>query len=278
MLKIRILTDNLVRQRGLIAEHGLSFWIEDGTDQVLFDVGQTSVYLHNAHHLGIDASKAQAIILSHGHYDHVGGLTYFPKAARWPRVFVHPDAFMPKFEKADDPLSPYKAIGVPWQSEMLENLEKRLIYNTSAMQTGERLFVLTSIPRVTDYEAPDAKLVVKVNEQMMMDDLHDEQVLVCQHEQGLVVMLGCSHPGVVNCLKYVQQFFPDQPIHSVIGGMHLEKASKNRLMQTIGYFQKLHIARIIPLHCTGQNMIWQMKRELGDCVLIRCTGDEIKLD
>lgn len=274
MLKIRILAENLVRQRNLLAEHGLSLWIEDDTDRVLFDVGQTDVYLHNARHLGIDLSQVNAIVLSHGHYDHTGGLPYFPDAAKRPRIFVHPDAFLPKFEKTDDAQAPYKAIGIPWQKDMLAHLENRIMFNTSTMQVGERLYILTEIPRTTDYEEPAKKLMVKKDDQMLIDDLHDEQVLVCQREQGLVVMLGCSHPGVVNCLKYVRRLFPDQPIQSIIGGMHLERANKNRLIQTMDFFQKLDIAKIIPLHCTGQNVIWQMKRELGDRVLIHCTGDE----
>ena len=275
MPKITILTDNYVRRRGLLAEHGLSFWIEDGADKVLFDAGQTDVYLHNAHCLRIDVFQAHAIILSHGHYDHTGGLAYLPEAARWPRVFVHPDAFVPKFEKTGDPLAPYQAIGIPWQINMPAHLERRLMFNTKTMQVGEHLFILTEILQATDYEEPSAALMVKKNEQMIIDDLHDEQVLVCQWQQGLVVVLGCGHRGVVNSLESVRLLFPDQPIYSIIGGMHLEKANKNRLMKTIDYFQKLDIKKIIPLHCTGQQVIWQMKRELDDRVLVCCAGDEI---
>lgn len=278
MLRIRILTENLVRRRGLLAEHGLSFWIQSGEDKVLFDVGQTDVYLHNAGHLGIDVSLAHAVILSHGHYDHVGGLAHFPKASGWPRVFIHPDAFAPKFSKTDDPRSPYKSIGIPWQKEELAGLEKRLVYNTSTRQVGERMHILTEISKNTDYETPAVELVAEKNGQMILDDFHDEQVLVCQCEQGLVVMLGCGHPGVVNCLQYVRQVFANQPIYSVIGGMHLEKADENRLTQTMDYLQKQPIAKIIPLHCTGQNVIRRMKATLGDRVLIHSTGDKITVD
>ena len=131
MLKITVLTENTVRQHNLLAEHGLSLWIEDGTEKVLFDTGQTDVYLHNAKELNIDLTEAHAVVLSHGHYDHGGGLAFFPVDARWPRVFVHPDALLSKFEKEQDPSKQYKAIGFPWEAGDLDHLEKHLMLNTS---------------------------------------------------------------------------------------------------------------------------------------------------
>lgn len=277
MLKITILTENLVRRRNLLAEHGLSLWIEDGAEKVLFDAGQTDVYLHNAKELNIDLTEAHAVVLSHGHYDHGGGLAYFPKEARWPRVFVHPDAFLPKFEKVKDSSEQYKAIGLPWGKGNIDHLEKRLMLNTSTMQIGENMFICSGIPQTTDFESPSAKLLVKKDDQMVVDDMHDEQILVCQREQGLVVILGCSHPGIVNCLKFIQQLFPGKTIQAIIGGMHLENANEDRLWQTMTFFRQLN-TNIVPLHCTGQNVIWQMKHELGERVLIRCTGEEIIFD
>ncbi len=277
MLKITILTENLVRRRNLLAEHGLSLWIEDGAEKVLFDAGQTDVYLHNAKELNIDLTEAHAIVVSHGHYDHGGGLAYFPRKARWPRVFVHPEAFLGKFEKMKDSSEQYKAIGIPWGVGDLDHLDKHLLFNTSTMQIGENMFICSGIPQTTGFELPSAKLMVKKDDQMVVDDLHDEQILVCQREQGLVVILGCSHPGIVNCLKFVQQLFPGKTIQTIIGGMHLENANEYRLRQTITFLSQLN-ASIVPLHCTGQNVIWQMKQEMGERVLIRSTGEEIKLD
>lgn len=277
MLKITILTENLVRRRNLLAEHGLSLWIEDGAEKVLFDAGQTDVYLHNAKELNIDLTEAHAVVLSHGHYDHGGGLAFYPKEARWPRVFIHPDAFMPKFEKVKDSSEPYKAIGLPWGKGDIDRLEKHLMLNSSTMQIGENMFICSGIPQTTEFEVCSTKLMVKKDDQMLVDDLHDEQILVCQREQGLVVILGCSHPGIVNCLKFVQQLFPGKTIQTIIGGMHLENANEDRLRQTISFISQLN-TNIVPLHCTGQNVIWRMKQELGERVLIRCTGEEIKLD
>ena len=217
MLKITILNENLVRRRSLLAEHGLSLWVEDGSEKVLFDTGHTDVYLHNAREMSIDLSEAHVIVLSHGHYDHCGGLAFYPAQARWPRVFIHPDAFLPKYLKLNNSSELCKAIGIPWHRADL-NLEKRLMLNTSTMQIGEKMFVCSDIPQTTDFELPSEKLMVKKDDQMTVDDLHDEQILVCQRQQGLVVILGCSHPGVVNCLKYVQQLFPGQAIKTVIGG------------------------------------------------------------
>ena len=277
MLKIAILAENLVRKRNLLAEHGLSLWIEDGAEKVLFDTGQTDVYVHNAREMNIDLSAAHSVVLSHGHFDHVGGLAFYPKAARWPRVFAHQDAFLPKFERVQDSPDQFKAIGFPWDRKDLDHLENHLMLNTSTMQIGEKMFICSGIPRMTDFETPAAQLMVKIDNQMVVDDLHDEQILVCQREQGLVVILGCSHPGLVNCLLFVQQLFPGMKILKIIGGMHLEKANEERLQQTMTFLDRMG-ADIVPLHCTGQNVVWQMKQELGERVLIRCTGDEIQID
>ena len=97
MLQITLLTDDSVRKRGLLAEHGLSLWIESDRHKIVFDTGQTDVYLKNAQMLGLDLEQAQAIVISHGHYDHGGGLDWFPLRESGPRVYLHPEATLPKF-------------------------------------------------------------------------------------------------------------------------------------------------------------------------------------
>ncbi len=277
MLNITILTENLVKKRGLLAEHGLSFWIENGSERVLFDTGQTDVFRRNAHQLGVDLATAQAIVLSHGHYDHTGGLPYFPFEEARPRIFIHPDAFLPKYGKASRLDEPHHPIGIPFTRQSLPQMENRLMLNTSTMQVSENMTVCTDIPRTVDFEQVSSDLMVEKNELLVQDNMHDEQLLVISRPQGLVVVVGCSHPGIVNALKYVQLFYPDQPIHTVIGGMHLEKVDPERLQLTFDAFRKMDIRQLVPLHCTGQNVIWRLKREFGERVLIRCTGETIQV-
>lgn len=277
MATITILTENLVRKTGLLAEHGLSLWIENDRDHILFDTGQTHVFLHNAKALGIDVTQANVIIISHGHYDHGGGLAFFPSEARWPRVVFHPDAFLPKYTRAKKQDQPHTASGMPWRRSDLHQLEHHLLLNTSTVQIGENAVVFADIPHTVDFETISEDLLIEKNELLVQDHMKDEQLLVLSRPQGLVVIVGCSHPGIVNALKYVQLFYADQPIHTIIGGMHLERASPDRLRKTIDAFRKMDIRQIVPVHCTGQEVIWIMKRELGDRVLIRCTGETVEI-
>ena len=113
MLQMTILTDDSARKRGLLAEHGLSLWIESNQDKILFDTGQTDVYLKNAQTLGIDKEKAQAIVISHGHYDHGGGLVWFSLRVKGPQVFLHPEALLPKFGLAKNLKAPHHPVGLP---------------------------------------------------------------------------------------------------------------------------------------------------------------------
>lgn len=97
-----VLVDDIAAGRGLLGEHGAAFWVEAGPKRVLFDTGQGMTLEHNARHLEIPLGSADAIVLSHGHYDHAGGLAHAVKAAPQARVFAHPSAFQRKYEQNDD--------------------------------------------------------------------------------------------------------------------------------------------------------------------------------
>lgn len=278
MLQITLLTEDSVRKRGLLAEHGLSLWIESDRHKILFDTGQTDVYLKNAQMLSLDLEQAQAIVISHGHYDHGGGLAWFPLRENGPRVYLHPEATLPRFGLAKNLEEPHRPVGLPWRIDQIQHLDQLVTRNTSTLAIADNLYLCAEIPVVTDFEPVNTSLLVEKNDQVQVDNMHDEQVLVCTCKKGLVVVVGCSHPGIVNILKYIHLFFSEQPIHAVIGGMHLESASPVRLQQTIDYFRQMGITKVVPLHCTGSQAVWTMKQQLGDVVVTACTGDTITLD
>ncbi len=274
-MDITILTDDRSGQRGLLAEHGLSLWIEDGEDKVLFDTGQSSVYLHNAALLEIDVAQANAVVISHGHYDHGGGLVFFPEQARWPRVLVHPDAFLPRYSHSPAPGVAPRSIGLPWKIQELGLLDHRLVTNESVVQLGENLFCCTAIPRRSGFEPVSSTLSMHFGGIRHVDDGHDEQLLVVRTPKGLVVIVGCSHPGIVNCLLYIRSLFPSDPIQMVLGGMHLEGASLECIDETAESFLRMEIQKVVPLHCTGDSAICRFESVLGPRLLRARTGDRI---
>lgn len=273
-MKIHILTDNTVRKRGLLAEHGLSILIEYQGGNLLFDTGQSDVYCKNAAHMRLNLRKIDAIVLSHGHYDHCGGLPYFP-VAKLPRIYVHPYAFKQRFAASPDSRG-YRMIGVPWRLDDYKMIGDHIVYVKGITPIMPNAILCPEIPYTVDFEQEPDGFYFGENGSKQKDYFCDEQILVID-DGGLSVFLGCSHPGVANCLRYVTTLFPGKSIHAVIGGMHLENVGPQRLVKTIQFLKDLKIQKIIPLHCTGLNAAFEMKKQFGDRCLLLKAGDSLEL-
>ncbi len=275
-MKMHILTDNRAKKRGFLAEHGLSLFIEYENVNILFDTGPSEVYLHNAALMGVDLNKADCVVLSHGHYDHCGGLTYFPKSDSSAKIYAHEAAFAKKYALNPDGTT-YREIGIPWSCEEYENIKNRLVFTKKNMEIAPGAHLCGEIPRVTAFEEAPQGFYCGEGPDYSRDFIKDEQMLVFEGEKGLSVFLGCSHPGVVNCLRYAAELFPEKKIYSLVAGMHLDSASPLRVQMTIQHMIDLGIQKIIPLHCTGIFAICEMKRFLGDRCLPLCAGDSLEL-
>lgn len=273
-MKIHILTDNTVRKRGLLAEHGLSILIEYRGGNLLFDTGQSDVYCKNAAHMRLDLRKTDAIVLSHGHYDHCGGLPYFP-TVKFPKIYAHPSAFNQKFAVSPD-LRGYRMIGIPWQLKDYKMIRDSISYVHGQTQIMPKATLCSEIPYTVDFEREPEGFYFGEGGPKQKDLFCDEQALVIDND-GLSVFLGCSHPGVANCLRYITALFPRKHINAVVGGMHLENVGPQRLLDTIKFLKDLNIQKIIPLHCTGLTAAFMIKQQFGDRCLLLNAGDSFEL-
>lgn len=289
-MKVSVLTENTVYKRGFLGEHGLSLFIETAEEKYLFDTGQSGVFLHNAEKLKIDLEKLNGIILSHGHYDHCGGMEYWSKKQKIDGnlkknapIFINEKAFDEKYTKhLSNGMLRY--IGVEDKEKIWKDLESsvKFIYTKEGCTTiSNNVFLLSKIPYVTEFEPMSdgfwKKVFRKQTSEWIVDTLEDEQLLVIRSEKGLCVFAGCAHPGIINCLRYVQTCFPKEHIYSLVAGMHLKACSASRLQATIQALKEIQLDIIVPLHCTGITAIAAIKEAMKETCVLGEVGKIISL-
>ena len=273
-MKLSILTDNRVETRGLLAEHGLSVFIEDSALRLLFDTGQTYVFRHNAKEMGIDITRVDGIVLSHGHYDHCGGLVHYPDDAPMPPVYAGKGALDGKYKTGQKrPVD----IGIPWAKGGWPRINKSVVVNEKNLRIAPGAMLHTDIPCTVPFEGTPQGFLTGSIDSPAQDTMRDEQMLVLERENSIDVILGCSHPGIINCLSYAQSLYPGKRIGTVLAGMHLKAADDKRIDETIRQLKAMDIGLVIPMHCTGQNAICRMSRELGAQCRPLCTGQTIEI-
>ncbi len=268
-VRITILVDNYVRRRGLLAEHGWSCWVETSICRLLFDTGQGQALLPNASELGIELESTNAIVLSHGHYDHTGALGAMLDLAPAARVFAHPAALEAKYKRAGD--GHVRAIGLSIPSaDLRARLGARLVATRSPTQICPAVWVTGEVPRVADFEPGEDSFCLDAAGQQP-DALSDDQALIVRTAAGIVVLLGCAHAGVINTLRYAQTLHPGLPLVAVLGGMHLHSVPTQRVTRTLSELSVLGVSRVIPAHCTGLPVLAALASGLPR----RCTPSEV---
>lgn len=248
--RITILCDNSVGPiSGTLGEHGFAALIEPSDGQpLLFDTGQGLTLLHNAGRMNRDLSQVERVVLSHGHYDHTGGLMTLLNTHGPRQVFAHPGIFMPRNRIKDT--GECIPIGSPHTRTQLEEAGARFDLSTGYRQLSDGVFLTGEVPRVTAFETGDRGLYCDCNGQDI-DPTADDQSLVLETKRGLVVLLGCCHAGLVNTLEHVIAVSGRRDVYAVIGGTHLGFCSQEQLEKTISAVKRYGISRLAAGHCTG---------------------------
>jgi 7,8-dihydropterin-6-yl-methyl-4-(beta-D-ribofuranosyl)aminobenzene 5'-phosphate synthase len=261
---LTVLVENSVHTRTLRAEHGLAILIESHGRRVLFDTGQTDLVLANAARLGHSLENLDAIVLSHGHDDHTGGLAAVCRQSPQARVFLHPAATAPKF--SGNAAGPPRAIGLPVAGQQaLATAGENVLFTPTHREVIEGVFVTGEIPRRTDYEDVGGRFFLDAAGQQP-DPLWDDQALYFPTAEGLVVVLGCAHAGVVNTLLQIEALTGAERIHAVIGGLHLLNATPARLAATVEALRRRQVVLLVPAHCTGAAATARLWTEFpGNC-------------
>ena len=249
-LSITVLTDNQVdRGDGLLAEHGLCLLVEIAGSRVLLDAGQTNVCLRNARQQGVDLSDVNAVVLSHGHYDHGGGLPASLDELGRLDVIAHPGAFASKYARRHGQQD--RHIGLAYSADDLSRRGATVRLESEAHEITDGLIATGPIPRVTHFEKNDPHFWVEAKGFWQLDQFEDEQALVARTPEGLVVVLGCAHAGVINTLRYAMKLTGDERIRAVVGGFHLASASLERVEATVAALRQMNVGQVVACHCTG---------------------------
>ena len=266
---ITIVVDNLT-EPGLVAEHGFSLWIEADGRRILFDTGQGPALAPNAEALGVDTGRADALVLSHGHYDHTGGLPHVSAVAGDVAVYCHPAAVQPRYAIRNG-----RAASIQMPRAAMAALDRidstRLHWISRPLQLTDQIGLTGPVPRETDYEDVGGPFFLDP-EGCRPDPIEDDLALWIHTDAGLVVCVGCCHAGLINTLRHVRRLAGEARIRAVIGGFHLHAAGPRRLIPTADELKAMDIERIVPCHCTGEAAMVFLAEALGSRVETGAAG------
>jgi 7,8-dihydropterin-6-yl-methyl-4-(beta-D-ribofuranosyl)aminobenzene 5'-phosphate synthase len=258
-IKIRIIVDNTAAE-GLSAEHGFAAWIEAGEEKILFDTGKEEAFMRNCEALGIDLATTTMLVLSHGHYDHAGGVSEALALAGRAKVVLQPDAFTDRWSIRAGVAKPTM---MPARSKaaLLALPPERIVMTSGPAMVADGIGVTGSVPRLTTFEDPGGPFFLDTEEHLP-DPILDDMSLWIETTDGLVVATGCCHSGIVNTLEHIISFTGERRITMLLGGFHLSTASAERMERTIDALTGYDIRRLVPCHCTGNEAAGLFRRRL----------------
>lgn len=257
--RITILCDNTVGpMSGTLGEHGFAALVEAEGGQLLFDTGQGMTLLHNARLMNRDFGPVERVALSHGHFDHTGGLLELLNSCGPKEVLAHPGIFARRYRVKDTGES--LCIGIPHGREELEGNGARFSLDREWREIGPGMFLTGEVPRLSGFEKGDSGLFCD-DCGCVGDTFPDDQSLVIRTAKGLVLLLGCCHAGLVNTIAHARSLTGVEDIYAIIGGTHLGFCSNEQMEETVKALRACRVKKLSPCHCTGFAAAARLARE-----------------
>ena len=245
-MKLYTLLENTACCEDLTAEHGLSLSIETGSRRILFDMGQSAAFGENAEKMGIDLAAVDTAILSHGHYDHGGGLAAFLRCNDRAPVYMRNDAFRPHYHGAE------KYIGL--DASLRDH--PRLILTGDNCSLGDGLSLHSCNERPRPWQTDHSGLLTEREGQLLPEDFSHEQYLLVEEQGKRILISGCSHKGIRNLVHW---FKPD----ILVGGFHFSKLSLDEILKKYAHYLNEFQIDYYTCHCTGMEQFTYMKQYMN---------------
>lgn len=246
------MVDNCAQQRGTMAEHGFAAWITRGEEHTLFDTGGGMTLTTNLQSLNKDVRDLRRVILSHGHWDHTGGLKVVLNNRESTEILAHPEIFTERYSiKKQEATPQYVDASLPFSRQELEQAGAYFRLTSEFTEASPGLWFSGEIPRLQGWKTSDQGLVLRQDDRYIPDHILDDISLVLDTKKGPVALFGCAHAGADTILDYLAARTGYHSFYAVIGGMHLSKANEQRVAQIIACLEKYQVQQIAATHCTG---------------------------
>lgn len=264
-MKVTVVIDNSVpinARKPFLGEHGLSLLLETDSYKLLLDAGQSSAVVHNLGLLGVHPLQLDAIAISHGHYDHTGGIPHILRHRRKPiPIYAHSLIFGKRYSILG---GGREYIGIPFEKEESISLGGNWKLTNGPVEIAPNLWFSGSMPRKTTFEKGDSQLIVcDENGCDCQDEIPDDTSLYYASDKGLVVIGGCSHSGLVNTLQRGFEITGQTRLAGWIGGTHLGPVSTNQQEISLATLQQYSPDFVAANHCTGFDMMAKLRSLFG---------------
>ena len=276
--RITVLCENTVGRRIGFGEHGFSAFIETGQGNYLFDTGSGHSIVKNSHELDKNLRTIRKIFVSHGHYDHTGGLPEVLKLTGEVDVHAHPHVFLDRIHLIrENGKETKRFVGIPYKRRYLESLGAHFILNTNFEKVGKGIFLTGEVRRKASFEKPDPSLFAEIDGKTKTDMFPDDQSLILDTKKGLILILGCAHSGMINILNHVIKKTGKEKFYAILGGTHLDFLTPEQLEETVKVLTKMKIEKIGTSHCTGMRAAFRLYQEFRERFFYGHVGSTLEI-